>query len=250
MRVERCLTILVILAVMTVGRAGASCSDESLKGSFGIAINGLDPSFLFTASMGLLTMNGTGGVSGTWTTSDNGVITNGVAVTGSYAVEANCLGTVEITPSGGAAQTFEIVIDSTRNLEVIQTNTGYTVSGFGLAQGGVVCTLAALKGIYGFSGNGWDAASPDIPFSIMGESSADGAGNLKGEQVSSNAGTIVTQTLSGTYTVNSDCTGTTTTTTGKGSTNHTNFVVVNSGGTLLQLGTDSGKVSPDLVNRQ
>jgi len=241
----------MVLALVVVGRAGASCSAASLKGKFGFVLTGLDSSFFFTASSGLLTLNGARSLTGTETTSDNGVITNSVAVTGSYAINTNCSGTLTITPSGGSAQSYAVVIDSTATrLEMIQTNAGYTVSGYALAQGTVTCTLEGVKGIYGYYGSGWQTSPSLSPFAIAGEVSVDGLGNLKGFQTSSSGGTILSPTESGTYTVNSDCTGTTTTTNSLGITAHANNILVNNGRTVFQIDTDAGTIDYSVGQKQ
>jgi hypothetical protein len=251
MRLNKTFAVVMVLAFGVVGRAGASCSSASLKGNFGFVLSGLDSSFYFTVSGGLLTLNGAGGVTGTETTSDNGVITNSVAVTGRYAIKTNCSGTLTITPSGGSAQSYSVVIDSTdTRLEMIQTNAGYTVSGYALAQGTVTCTLEGVKGTYGYYGSGWQTSPTQYPTAIAGQVTTDGLGNLKGFQTGSAAGTILYLTVSGTYTVNSDCTGTTTTTTSLGITAHSNSILVNSGRTVFQIGTDAGTIGYSVGQKQ
>jgi hypothetical protein len=251
MRLNRTFAVVMVLALVVVGRAGASCSAASLNGNFGFVLSGLDSSFFFTASSGLLALNGTGSLTGSETTSDNGVITNSVAVTGGYAINTNCSGTLTITPSGGSAQSYAVVIDSKdTRLEMVETNAGYTVSGYALAQGTVTCTLEGVKGIWGYYGSGWETSPSLYPSAIAGEVMADGLGNLKGLQTSSQGGTIVSATLSGTYTVNSDCTGTTTTTNSLGITAHSNSIMVNNGRTVFQIGTDAGTIGYNVGQKQ
>jgi hypothetical protein len=73
--------------------------------------------------------------------------------------------------------------------------------------GGPACSLARAAGTYGFSDSGTVVGvGPRVAAGIF---SLDKAGNLlNGKATSSLNGTIAEETFSGTYTVNSDCTGT------------------------------------------
>jgi len=69
------------------------------------------------------------------------------------------------------------------------------------------CSLARAAGTYGFTDNGTVVGvGPRIAVGIF---TLDAAGNVKnGKATSSLNGTVTAETFSGTYTVNSDCTGT------------------------------------------
>ena len=70
------------------------------------------------------------------------------------------------------------------------------------------CKIGRVAGTYGYTTSG------TIPMlgavAAVGIISLDAGGNLTGAQTSSFNGAIVQETLSGTYTVNADCTGTAT----------------------------------------
>ena len=69
------------------------------------------------------------------------------------------------------------------------------------------CSLARSEGHYAFTDNGTVIGIG--PRTAVGVFSFDGAGNLtNGVATSSLNGTVAQETFSGTYTVNSDCTGT------------------------------------------
>jgi hypothetical protein len=70
------------------------------------------------------------------------------------------------------------------------------------------CSLSGVAGTYGYTTSG---SIPTLgAIAGVGHITLDSAGNLTGAQTVSFNGTIVPETLSGTYTVNADCTGTAT----------------------------------------
>ena len=70
------------------------------------------------------------------------------------------------------------------------------------------CSLRGVSGRYGYTTAG---AIPTLgPVAAVGQVTLDASGNLTGAQTASFNGAIVPETISGTYTVNSDCTGTAT----------------------------------------
>jgi hypothetical protein len=113
------------------------------------------------------------------------------------------------------------------------------------------CSLATLEGSYGFAADEFFTSGP-VPASIsaftpvaaIGVDTFDGAGNLSGSITGSFGGLIFTSPLSGTYTVNADCTGSATVTeTNGGFVIHFSFVIVDHGRQLRNLATDPGAVS-------
>jgi len=76
----------------------------------------------------------------------------------------------------------------------------------GAAASGPHCSSKTAIGSWGFTSTG---SIPVIgPVAAVGIFTADGSGNLSGSQTRSLAGAIADETFTGTYTVNSDCTGT------------------------------------------
>jgi hypothetical protein len=76
----------------------------------------------------------------------------------------------------------------------------------GAAASGPHCSSKTATGSWGFTSTG---SIPVIgPVAAVGIFTADGSGNLSGSQTRSLAGAIADETFTGTYTVNSDCTGT------------------------------------------
>ena len=70
------------------------------------------------------------------------------------------------------------------------------------------CSLQGVAGRYGYTITGTIPTLGAV--AGVGHVTLDSAGNLSGAQTSSFNGAIVPETLSGTYTVNADCTGTAT----------------------------------------
>jgi hypothetical protein len=70
------------------------------------------------------------------------------------------------------------------------------------------CSLSGVAGKYGYTSSG---SIPTLgAVAGVGHITLDASGNLSGAQTVSFNGAIVPETLSGTYTVNADCTGTAT----------------------------------------
>jgi len=88
----------------------------------------------------------------------------------------------------------------------------------GLAEAGRAqttgCSLSTLKGTYAVQGQGTIVAQlpgfpvPPFPFAEVALDFLDGAGNISGKFTSNVDGVVIPGTVAGTYTVNSDCTGT------------------------------------------
>src|SRR5262245_48787757 len=87
------------------------------------------------------------------------------------------------------------------------------------------CTLRSVDRDYGFVVNGTNVGAGVV--SAVGQVTADGAGNLTATDTVSANGFIIRRTITGNYTVNENCTGTTTFTDNFGQTTHLDFVLVN-----------------------
>ena len=79
-------------------------------------------------SVGRVTLEGNGGISGTETFAIN-VVTK-LAVAGTYTENANCTGTWQITPTGGTASNFNaVVVNSGKELLLLQTDANTFAAG-------------------------------------------------------------------------------------------------------------------------
>jgi len=72
------------------------------------------------------------------------------------------------------------------------------------------CSLANVAGSYGYTANGFIAIAPGsvVPVAAAGMITFDGTGHVTGTQTRVLAGNSLDETYSGTYSVNSNCTGT------------------------------------------
>jgi hypothetical protein len=116
------------------------------------------------------------------------------------------------------------------------------------AQAKPVCTLKSVEGSYGYTVNGTNIGGG--PLAAVGLVSSDGAGVLGATETDSINGTIVRRTITGTYTVNPDCTGTVTFTDNFHQTTHLDFVAVKDRDELQFLQTDSGTVTTGIAKKQ
>jgi len=118
---------------------------------------------------------------------------------------------------------------------------------FGVAALGQ-CSNATLIGKYGFALSGF--AKNAQPISFEGYFKADGKGKFAGKENGSVGGIIVTNIpVTGTYSINSDCTGSAITQVNK-AVNHFNLVVVSGGKSVQAVGADTGNVEIETVQAQ
>jgi len=116
-----------------------------------------------------------------------------------------------------------------------------------------VCSNRTLNGTYGFSATG--TLVPPQPFpgllAIVGTSTFDGNGVTSGSQmVSSNGNILPQETLSGTYQVNPDCTGTFSLQLFPGVTINFFFVIDDHGKELQIIQTDPGTIVTATARKQ
>ena len=106
------------------------------------------------------------------------------------------------------------------------------------------CTTSSYKGRYAFRATGFitAAGSPPEPFAVVGHFKADGKGNIAGSQTRNFKAKIVRETYTETYTVNSDCTGSSQKTTSAGIKTNWDFVVCDKGTKILAIETDANNV--------
>jgi hypothetical protein len=111
-----------------------------------------------------------------------------------------------------------------------------------------------LRGIYVYAQDGFDimgdTAAQRTPFAQAGKEFFDGNGKMSGSFTASQNGKIVRGTYSGTYTVNSDCSGTVTFTDNTGKTFHYDIFVEVGGTEFSFIQTDAGVVTAGFERRQ
>jgi hypothetical protein len=107
------------------------------------------------------------------------------------------------------------------------------------------CSDATLTGNYAINLSGFTSQGPTtgsaIPVTVVGVFAFDGAGNLSAGYSESTNGAIATgQTGSGTYTVNSDCSGSLTFTAGNAVGFTANTVIIGAGKEVFGISTNAG----------
>lgn len=120
--------------------------------------------------------------------------------------------------------------------------------------GAAPCTVADVKGRYGFSfqGTGHSPPSPNVLAytAFSGIIVFDGTGNLSVERTFSVNGAITTDSVTGTYTVNPNCTGSTTLSDGLTLNAVAGKRVGKKVQELLFIGTNPGSVATGFAKKQ
>ncbi len=106
------------------------------------------------------------------------------------------------------------------------------------------CTNASVAGTYGFTLSGWIFTSTggEYPFAESGTLTSNGEGSLSGSSAFSLDGTIEAATLTGTYSVSSNCTGTATLKDNHGDSIALNLVIADNGQSIQLVESDQGTV--------
>lgn len=213
----------------------------SLKGSYGVLLTKWrsDPSASPEALVGVFNFDGAGNVSITsFTDNDNGNITTGSG-TGGYSVNRDGTGVMTLGLSNGDNGTFSMVIDAKgKGFQMMLTacNNGCgtsILSGTAVATGGTSFNNASLKGAQEFLTTTWTSTQNSNAQLDLGILTFDGAGNVKAAVTQDNAGTVTTIKATGTYSVNSDGSGSIVLSSNHGST--TFAFAIDSAGKGLQL---------------
>jgi len=99
------------------------------------------------------------------------------------------------------------------------------------ASGSSECSNGTLQGTYGFTRQGFNPAAGHV--GAIGQITFDGDGNFTGLQTNVTEATgVIRSTFTGTYEVNSDCTGS-----GVSGTTTLDLVIVNGGDEVFAIGT-------------
>jgi hypothetical protein len=115
------------------------------------------------------------------------------------------------------------------------------------------CSNATLKGTYAYTNTGFITAPPVEagPFAGVGTQVFDGNGGTTATAWVSQNGNVLQVAITGTYTVNRDCTGTLTLQISPVSiTGHAFFVISDDGAKLRAINTDPGSVITTTGTRQ
>lgn len=212
------VVVLVLIAAVFAGSAQAAAfTNASVKGSYGFLINKwtADVNAGQDGVLGVFHFDGAGNVTGSFTEMHAGVLQTGTA-TGTYTVNSNGTGSINLTVTPGGTVQLAIVLNTTKagvanGLNLLGTNnTDNSVeSGTAILQSSAAptYTAASLMGNFGFQFNEWTADVNQSRVGIVGRLSFNGAGKVTVSYTQMKVGVLKTGTCTGTYTVNSDGSG-------------------------------------------
>jgi hypothetical protein len=236
-------SLLIVTSVLALGLAAwGQCSNTNVTGKYGFAGNGFDNNGKPISFLGYIKANGKGSFTGTETGSADGTVFTNVPLTGTYSVNPDCTGsgTAKLKGQKTVNHFNLVVVSGGKSFQILNTDAPNVQAGNVQAQGKATCTVAGVKGSFGIEVSGVFLGVGAVVFD--GLFTLDGKGNVSGSESGSIAGSIFTgQSVSGTYTVASNCTGTMTLMV-LGQTEHSSFVVTNSGKGMLVVETDANTV--------
>lgn len=208
--------VLMFIVIALALSAHASFSNASLKGGYSFLLNkwSADVNTNEEATVGVVTFDGVGNVTASYTSIHGGVVHTGTA-SGTYTVSANGTGAITFS-TGTNPPHFTITLTSSagglaHGVQLLQTNENSNVvdSGTALLQSATAATytLASVKGKLSFQLNKWTADVNETQEGIVGILIFDGTGKVTGSFKDMVGGVLKTGTFTGTYAVNSDGSG-------------------------------------------
>jgi hypothetical protein len=260
---------LAYFGVTTLKASPGNCSQATLQGKYGSVEQGtvlvdigigVTPPFP-VALTAIDNYDGNGNISGTYWASFGGKQVSGT-ITGTYTVYPDCTYSDTITPAGESATHRVGAITGEGMYQELQTiYTDVWLVAFGTARKAPPwgCSLSTLKGTYEVFGQGTDTSfpipglpSPPFPAAHVGVFTADDAGHFSGKDVEKVDGAAAPTTFTAKYTVNPDCTMSSTITNSMGLVVHETGTITGSGESqeIHKIFTDSGWVFVDRVKRR
>jgi hypothetical protein len=242
------LALFTILLIALPGVLNASglpaFTNGSLKGSYSVLmINWTSDPTRTEDLVAVFNFDGAGKVSITsFTDNKVGTISKGTGK-GTYSVNANGSGSMKITLSNGASGVFGIVINAAgKGFQIMCTNCGgdpNVLSATAVASGGSSFSNASLKGTYEVLSTQWPTPQDSNAQNDLGILTFDGAGKIKATITENVAGKVTIIKAGGTYSVNSDGSGSFTLTAKTGSITDT-FAIDSAGKGFQLIKTVSG----------
>jgi hypothetical protein len=241
-RTKLYIPLVMFVALMIGGPvAQAACNNASVNGVYGITSVGLNGSGQPASSVDQITADGNGNLTGSSTKSIDGTIVT-FTFTGTYKIKANCTGTAIFKNQDGMTEHDNIALDNAnKGAFLIQTDSKHVQSSIALAQGTATCTNLGVKHAYATELTGIVLAVGQV--ALVGQVTLDGKGSLTGTETLSLNGAITSSVpVTGTYQINSNCTGSAAITPRGLSTMNVNIVIVNGGKELMVIETDANTI--------
>jgi hypothetical protein len=195
----------IALTGMTAQRAlcQATCTLATVQGSYGLVGSGTYLGEPVTVT-GVFTTNGAGNFGYQATQNINGTVSS-FSITGRYTLIANCTATVRLING----ETFSaVVVSGGSEIDFQSTTPGSveTVVAKKLSStASSTCSLATVTGSYGLVGSGTYFGEPAT---VTGIVTTNGAGNFVYGAIQNVNGTVSSFTITGTYTLNANCSAT------------------------------------------
>lgn len=228
------LGLLGLMIWLTVAPVHAAFNNASLKGSYSLLTNRWTVSGQAFGLVGVLKCDGAGNATLSYTAMSGGVENTG-NVSGTYTVNSDGSGTITFTGGQNPPQ-YAIAIDSSKaglaqGIEFVRVDNNYgsnsVEAGRAVLQSASAVTygLNKLKGNLVLQLNKWTPDPNESQNSLVAILAFNGAGTVKGSFTGRDNGMLQTGTLTGTYTVNSDGSGTMSLMTSDGGTPQLSFVL-------------------------
>jgi hypothetical protein len=241
--IKVCLAVVFVSVVSGAPLAFATCSNASIKGTYGVLASGLNGSLQPSASLNQVSVDGAGHLTGTATKSIDGTIV-AFTVSGTYSVASNCTGKATFNNQSNQTEHDNIYIDNTNSSGLyagaflIQTDSNHVQAAVAVAQGAATCTNLGVKHSYSYQATGSVIGTGQI--AAAGRFTLNGTGGISGTETLSLGGTIHSAVaVTGSYTINSNCTGTAKITPTGLSPVNLSLVVVNAGKEIMAVETDT-----------
>src|ERR1700716_398669 len=236
--------------------AAEGCGVRSLHGSYGYAFQGqvIPPGTpeLDTAIAGRIVFDAHGGLSGYEWASTNGAQET-VTFTGTYSVQSDCTGTATLVTSNGRTDHIRLgLIEGGQEFNFTVTDPGAVITGLASRQGLSRCTDRSLSGVFNAAESGSDFTPAGVENgddSLFFTIHFDGRGHEFASGPTSLNGSSYSDTFTGTYHVNPDCTGSASSTFNLGGSDHVNFVIVEQGNEVKFFSADPGIVFAGTMDR-
>ncbi len=209
-----CLLAAPLLAQPQIVGVGGPCNSSMLNGSYSLTLAGRDVSSAVSFS-NVLQGNGTAAFDGqskvtfVLTNNTNKIAGSGQTWSGTYSLQANCLGVVNITTGNTASFTLGSY-DGGVDFFIDGQDGVYSYLGGGNTQPTATCVAGTFNGTYQFNGNGFALSSGTVTGvnQISGLMVFNGTGGVTTTWVLSVSGSSTTNSTTGTYTVAGNCTAT------------------------------------------
>jgi hypothetical protein len=217
-----CLPLAPALAQTPVigAEGGGVCSSASVKGTYAVSLSGrqISSTGTFTnvfQATGTATFDGLSAVTFALTSNTLQAVATPLPMSGTYTVQANCVGSIAIN-SGGSATLNLAIYNSGAAFAITGKDATYSYSGSGNTTPSA-CSLAMLSGVYAFTSTGFGISSSAVSGgeNISGLLQFDGQGHMtvNATIAFASGGSL---TLTGTYSMSSSCAGSATLTDASG----------------------------------